>query len=143
VALLLVVVALALLGALALAAFGVASREQRGATDLMFATEAFEVAEGRLAAVEAGWDTTAAGLPVGMPHPGVVVVTSRMRSTATVTRLNATLYLVVVTGERLDGDGNVLARRRLGLMGRSQSPAGGGPAGFVPLTGRSWAQLYH
>jgi len=71
VALLLVVVALALLGALALAAFGVASREQRGATDLMFATEAFEAAEGRLAAVEAGWDTTTAGLPVGVPHPGL------------------------------------------------------------------------
>ncbi len=140
-ALLLVVVALALLGALALAAFGVASREQRNATDLMFATEAFEAAEGRLASEVAGWDTTAAGLPVWVPHPGVVVVTSRMRSTATVTRLTGTLYLIVATGERLDGDGNVLARRTLGLVGRVL-PAAGGTTSFVPISGRGWAQLY-
>ena len=141
-ALLLVVVAMALLGALAIGAFGTARLEQRSAAGLTHATEAFEAAEAGLAWVAAGWDSTVSAGPPGVPRIGPSVVKRRVRFTPAVTRLNATLYLIVVTGERLDGAGTVLARRTLGLVGKSPRAAGGGPMGFEPLGSHRWVQLY-
>jgi hypothetical protein len=142
-ALLLVVVALALLGALALGAFGEARREARSAADFMYAAEAFEAAEAGLARAAAPWDTTALGAPVWIPQPGPSVVSSRTRSSTTVTRLNGTLFLIVGTGERLDGEGGLLARRSLSMVAKSQLPSAGGPAVLVPIRERSWAQRYN
>jgi hypothetical protein len=136
VALLLVVVALALLGAMALGAFGSARLEERSAANLLYATEAFEAAEAALVLAAAQWDSTAPGAPLMVPRPGPVVVGNGARSSSTVTRLTPTLYLIVGTGERLDGDGNPLARRVLGLVGKAL------PGGFVPLAERGWIQLY-
>ena len=141
-ALLLVVVALALLGAMAVGAFATARLERRSASDLVYATEAFEAAESGLAWAAAGWDSTVSAGPPGVPRIGPSVVKGRMRFTPVLTRLNATLYFIVVTGERLDGEGNVLARRVLGLVGKSPPPGAGGAGGFVPLAERSWVQLY-
>ena len=142
-ALLLVVVALALLGALALGAFASARLEERSATNLRFATEAFEAAEAGLTRAADRWDTTALGAAVWLPRPEPAVVDHGARSSATVTRLNSTLYLIVGTGERLDGEGNVLARRVLGLVGKSLPLGAGGAAGFAPLAERSWIEVYN
>jgi hypothetical protein len=143
VALLLVVVALALLGALALGAFGSARLEERSASNLRYAAEAFEAAEAGLTRAADRWDTSALGAPVWVPRPEPAVVEHGARSSATVTRLNSTLYLIVGTGERLDGDGTVLARRVLGVIGKSQPLGAGGAVGFAPLVERSWVQLYN
>ena len=139
--LLLVVVVLAVLGFLSLSAFGIARREFRSAMDVGFAAEAFEAAESGLAAAAA----VAGGIgsaPVLMPQPGPGVLGSKSRCATTVIRLPGSLVLLQSTGERLDGAGEVLARRRLGLLGRVVTPPGSTLPRFEQLRSRGWAQLY-
>lgn len=139
--LLLVVVVLALLGFLALTAFGIARREFRSAIDLLFAAEAFEAAEAGLAAAA----STAAGFqgaPVLVPQPGPVVSGARTRSSTSVVRVTESVLLLQSTGERLDGAGVVLARRHLGMVGKLVTPPGDTVARFEQLPSRGWVQLH-
>lgn len=139
--LLLVVVVLAVLGFLSLSAFGIARREFRTATDLGFAAEAFEAAESGLAAAA----STAAGfqsVPLLVPQLGPGVLGHRTRFATTVVRLTPSVLLLRSDGERLDGAGEVLARRGLGMVGKVIPATGSAPAKFQPLNSRGWAQLY-
>ena len=139
--LLLVVVVLALLGFLSLSAFGIARREFRGATDLGFAAEAFEAAESGLAAA-----ASAAGgfqaAPVLVPQPGPGVLGDGPRFATTILRLTPELFLLQSDGERLDGAGEVLARRRLGLVGKLVTPTGSATPRFEQIQSHGWVQLY-
>ena len=139
--LLLVVVVLAVLGFLSLSAFGIARREFRSAMDVGFAAEAFEAAESGLAAAA----SVAGGIgsaPVLMPQPGPGVLGSKSRFATTVIRLPGSLVLLQSTGERLDGAGEVLARRRLALLGTIVPVSASYPPRFRSLPSRSWAQVY-
>lgn len=139
--LLLVVVVLALLGFLSLSAFGIARREFRGATDLGFAAEAFEAAESGLAAAASAAGGFQ-GAPVLVPQPGPGVLGDGPRFATTILRLTPDLFLLQSVGERLDGAGEVLARRRLGMVGKILPATGSSPARFRPLDSHRWAKLY-
>jgi hypothetical protein len=139
--LLLVVVVLAVLGFLSLSAFGIARREFRSAMDVGFAAEAFEAAESGLAAaasVAGGFGSA----PLRAPQSGPGIVGDRTRFATTMTRLTGSVVLLQSTGERLDGAGEVLARRRLGLLGRIVTPTGSTVPRFEQLQSRGWVQLY-
>lgn len=140
-ALLLVVVGLALLGALTLTAFGAGRREWRNAAELGFAAEAFQAAETGLAmgrAAAGGF----AGAPVLVRQVGPSGAGARTRFTTAIMRPNPSLILVTSTGERLDGAGRVVARRVLALVGKLVPPAGGVVPRFEQLPERGWMQLY-
>lgn len=135
--LLIVVVALAVLGGLALGAFAAGRREQRNARDLAYAAQAFEAAEAGLAAAAAaapGFAT--APIRVPLPGPGSVGYTT------TVLRLNPTLFLVASEGWRLDAGGRPLARRVSGMVGRLVTTPDLAATAFTPLRARGWVQLY-
>jgi len=139
--LLLVVVVLALLGLLALSTFGIARREFRGARDLGYAAEAFEAAESGLAAAA----SIAPGFAVAPPmfsQPGPGAVGGRTRFATTVVRLNGSVMVLRATGERLGGAGEVLSRRRLGLVGKIIPATGASAARFQPLDSRGWVQIF-
>jgi hypothetical protein len=139
--LLLVVVVLAVLGFLSLSAFGIARREFRSAMEVGFAADAFEAAESGLAASAsvAGGFGSAPPL-VSLPGPGVAG--ERTRFATTIIRLAGSVVLLESTGERMDGAGDVLARRILGMAGKIVPAAGTSPARFQPLASRGWVQLY-
>lgn len=139
--LLLVVVLLALMGALSLGAFGAARREFRNASDLGYAVHAFEAAESGLAAAASAAGGFG-GAALFVPQAGPASLGDRRRVTTTVIRLNESHFLLTSVGERLDGGGAVLARRLLGLVGRLEPGIGSAPPRFVPLDSRGWAQLY-
>lgn len=139
IALALVIFAMAITGLLVSGVFAGAYFEQRIGGEMLFARQAFEAAEGQLAGVIEGWDPAANGAMV--PGQGRALPTTEaghVRSSATITRLNARLYLIAGLGERVDGAGTVLARRRLGLIVRLAPDS----AAVRPITERSWAQLY-
>lgn len=139
--LLLVVVLLALMGALALGAFGAARREFRHASELSYAAQALEAAESGLAVAA----SAAAGLSGGPPFTPVAGPSARddrTHFTTTIVRLNESLVLLTAIGERLDGAGEVLARRTLGLVGKLVPGVGVAPPRFAPLESRGWVQLY-
>ena len=139
--LLLVVVVLTLLGLLSLGAFAVARRELRATTDLGFAAQAFEAAESGLAvaATAAGGFGTA---PPLVPQVGPAGFVGQGHYATTILRLNESLWLVTSVGERVDGTGEVLARRSLGLVGKLVPDSGSSSFRFRPLAARRWAQLY-
>jgi hypothetical protein len=139
--LLLVVVTLALMGVLAFGAFGVARREWRNAADLGYAAQAFEAAEAGLAVAEAV-AAASAGAPLMVPQPGPGIADARTRFTTAIVRVNESLLLVTSVGERLDGGGGVLARRKLGLVGKIVPALDSLSARFQPLEARGWVQLY-
>jgi hypothetical protein len=139
--LVLVVVALAVLGFLSLTTFGIARREFRNAMDDGFAAEAFEAAESGLAAAAAS-AAGFGGAPRGVPQPGPGSPGGRTRFETTAIRLTGSALLLLSTGERLGGAGEVLARRRLGLIGKIVPATGLTPARFLQLNARGWAQLY-
>lgn len=139
VALTLVIFAIAITGLLVTGVFAGAYFEQRIGADVLFARQAFEAAEGQLAGVVSGWDPAANGvLAPGQGRALPVTEAGHLRSRATITRLNAQLYLIAGLGERVDGAGTVLARRRLGVIVRLAPDS----ATVRPITERSWAQLY-
>jgi hypothetical protein len=139
--LLVVVVALAILGALALGAFGAARHEVRNATSLAFAAQAFEAAESGLAAAAAAAGGFA-GAPRMVRQPGPGAAAGGIRYTTSVLRLNETLFLLTAVGERLDGGGGGLGRRTLGMVGRVVSESASAQPKFEPLLARGWIQLY-
>jgi hypothetical protein len=139
--LLLVVVVLAVLGFLSLSAFGIARREWRNAMDIGFAVEAFEAAESGLAAAA----SSAAGferVPVLVMQAGPGMTGGRRQFATTAIRLTGSMVLLQSTGERLDGAGEVLARRRLALLGTMVPDSGSSSPRFRPLPSRGWAQVY-
>jgi type II secretory pathway pseudopilin PulG len=139
--LLLVVVVLTILGFLSLTAFGTARREFRSATELGFAAEAFEAAESGLAAAA----STAAGFqgaPLLVPQLGPGMLGPRTRFATTIVRLTESVLFLQCTGERVDGAGEVLARRRLALLGKIVPDTGSASARFEQLGARGWVQLY-
>lgn len=140
-ALLLVIVALAVLGALTITAFGTGRREWRNAAELASAAQAFEAAEAGLAVARAAAGGFA-GVPVFEPQVGPSGPGIRTRFTTVVMRLNPSLMLLTATGERLDGGGEVVARRVLALVGRLIPAAGGAGPRFEPLRERGWMQIY-
>lgn len=139
--LVLVVVALAVLGFLSLTTFGIARREFRNAMDDGFAAEAFEAAESGLAAAAAG-AAGFVGAPRWVPQPGPGTPGGRTRFETTVIRLTGSALLLQSTGERLGGAGEVLARRRLGVVGKIIPATASAPARFQQLASRGWVQLY-
>ncbi len=139
--LLLVVVVLALLGFLALSAFEIARREFRSAHELGYSAEAFEAAESGLAAaasMAAGFQ----GAPMLVPQLGPGVLGDHTRFATTAVRLTPSIFLLRSVGERLDGAGEVLARRALGLTGKLLTPPGSSTPRFTPLHSHGWVQLY-
>jgi type II secretory pathway pseudopilin PulG len=139
--LLLVVVALAILGALTLGAFGAARHELRNATNLAFAAQAFEAAEAGLATAAAAAGAFASA-PQLVRQPGPGAAGAGIRYATTVVRLNESLFLLTSVGERLDGGGGVRGRRVLGVVGRVVPGSGSAPPRFEPLRARGWIQLY-
>lgn len=118
-ALVIVVVALALLGAVVTGAFCVALFEVRAADRTAAARQAFDAAEAAMASVLAGWDRDAFDdLPSGAPNALLPTTSGRVRVLPTVTRLTERLFLITALAERLDGNGGVLARQVLGTIAR-------------------------
>lgn len=139
--LLMVVVALALLGALALGASGAARREFRNATDVGYAAAALQAAEAGLAAVaDAG--TQLAGVPPLVPVPGPSWEGGGVRYTTTELRLGGGLALLTSVGERVDAGGGLLARRVLAELGRLAEPTDSGAPRFRRLREHAWVQVY-
>lgn len=124
IALAMAVFALVIIGVLVAGAFFSGRLEQRGGRNSVMAAEAFEAAEGGLAyTLNDGWVTsTFSALAVGgsSVRPPVPIGPSA-QATATVTKLNAAVYLVQSEGQRLVG-GNVTARRLLGTLVRVVVP---------------------
>jgi hypothetical protein len=139
--LLLVVVTLAILSAMALGAFGVAWREYRTSSDLGYAAQAFEAAESGLDAAAAAADDCA-DAPPWTSQAGPASDTRAYRFRTTMLRLNGSLCFLTSVGERLDGSGNVLARRQLGVMGKLGPTTDSAGVHFEPLASRSWVQIY-
>jgi hypothetical protein len=77
-----------------------------------------------------------------VPQLGPGVLGDRTRFATTVVRLTPSVLLLRSAGERLDGAGEVLARRRLGMVGKVIPATGSAPGRFQPLNSRGWAQLY-
>lgn len=139
--LLLVVVVLTLLGLLSLGAFAVARRELRATTELGFAAQAFEAVESGLAVAASAAGAFAAA-PLLVPQTGPAGTVGQGRYTTTVIRLNESLWLLSAVGERVDGAGEVVARRTLGLVGKLVPDPAGGRDRFARLVSRGWVQVY-
>ncbi|HEX6644498.1 MAG TPA: hypothetical protein VF037_07470 [Gemmatimonadales bacterium] len=124
IALAMAVFALVIIGVLVAGAFFSGRLEQRGGSNSVMATEAFEAAEGGLAyTINDGWQTsTFNALAVGASsvRPPVGIGTNA-QATPTVTKLNSAVYLVRSEGQRLVG-GNIVARRLLGTLVRVVIP---------------------
>jgi len=136
-----VVVALALLGALALGASGAARREFRIATDVGYAAAAFQAAEAGLAAA-ADAEARLVGVPPLVSVPGPSWEGSGVRYTTTELRLSGGLALLTSVGERVDAGGGLLARRVLAELGRLTEPPDSGAPRFQRLREHAWVQVY-
>lgn len=124
IALAMAVFALVIIGVLVAGAFFSGRLEQRGGTNSVMATEAFEAAEGGLAyTINDGWQTsTFNALAVGASSvQPPIAMGGNAQATPTVTKLNSAVYLVRSEGQRLVG-GNITARRLLGTLVRVVVP---------------------
>ena len=130
--------ALLVLSALVTTAFLTGALEQRAARGSADAVGALEAAEAGLAIVAGTWaDLAPASIAVG--NSAVLPSTSLDRwvaFTPTVWRLTDQLYLIRSEGVRRDASGNVLARREVVRLGRSDGVT------LVPLPQRSWVHAY-
>lgn len=130
--------ALLVLSALVTTAFLTGTLEQRAARGSADAVRALEAAEAGLAMVAGTWaDLAPASIAVG--NSAVLPSTSLDRwvaFTPTVWRLTDQLYLIRSEGVRRDASGNVLARREVVRLGRSDGVT------LVPLPQRSWVHAY-
>jgi len=138
-ALLSVLLALVLLGALVAAGFYAALLEQRLGRHTLEATQAVEAAEAGLAQVAGSWETYP-GLPAlavnaTLTLPSVTFATGQVFEVS-VRRLTDVLYLVQAIGNATDAAGNSLARRAIARLVRVEGAA------VVPLKERSWVAVY-
>ena len=124
IALAMAVFALVIIGVLVAGAFFSGRLEQRGGANSVLATEAFEAAEGGVTyTVNDGWNTaTFNALAVGADAvQPAVSFGANVQAVPTVTKLNASVFLVRSEGQRLSA-GNVLARRLVGTLVRAVIP---------------------
>ncbi len=119
VALAVAIFAIVIIGMLVAGVFYASFLEQRTGENTLYAQQAFEAAEGGMAAVMNNWDQAAYGVfPVDTPQVLTAVTVGRTRYTPIITRLNSQLFLVAARGEQFDGGGAVLSRRMLGTLAR-------------------------
>lgn len=120
IALVIAVLALVIIGALVAGTFFAGRLEQRGGTNSVHAAQAFEAAEAGLGTTLANWDPAALnGRPIGVDTvlPAGTLGGGNM-FTATVTRLNPTMFYLRSEGQRRGIGGDTLARRMVGLLAR-------------------------
>lgn len=144
VALFLAVVTLAVVGALIAIAFPAALLESRGGRNAGDAVHALEAAEAGAASTASGWNPVWNGRPVGGDTTfAPVAMPAGARHTVTLTRLNATTWMIRSLGERVLPDGAVVARRLVSTLVRTV-PADTTGADSLPrrLQGHAWTLLY-
>jgi hypothetical protein len=138
-ALVAVVLALVILGALVAAGSYAAQLEQRAGRHTLYATQAAEAAEAGLAELLASWEAH--------PELGALAVNGSLTLAriqlgngvsfeTTVLRVQDRLYLLRADGSVTDASGNVLARHAVGVVSRVAGSFA------MPLGQRSWAALY-
>ena len=138
-ALVAVVLALVILGALVAAGFYAAQLEQRAGGYTLYATQAAEAAEAGVVDVLGSWEAH--------PELGVLAVNASLALPPadlgdgvsfepTVLRLADRLYLVRADGTVTDRSGTVLARRAAGTVARLADSIA------VPLDQRAWVAPY-
>ena len=138
-ALVAVILALIVVGALVAAAFHTALLEQRIGRHTLDATQAAEAAEAGVAEVVESWEANPALAALAVNATLALPRASYARGAAfeaTVQRLTDALYLIQSTGIRTDADGNVLARRVVGNLVRVDGST------VAPLVQRGWVGLY-
>jgi hypothetical protein len=138
------VFALAVMGGLVAGNFVAGLLEQQSAHNTLFGMQAAEAAEAELrAALELVPATSLSAIPVGgTPTLLDSVAFNGVAVERQVSRLTDRVFLVRTRASRIDGDGNALATRSLGLLITLTVDAAGQAAGVAPLAQRSWIQLY-
>jgi hypothetical protein len=124
IALAVAVLALVVIGALVAGTFYAGRIEQRSGENTLFAAQAFEAAEAGAGATISSWSPTAynnAAVGADIVLPTVTVFGSNVY-TPTVTKLNATTFLVRSEGAHRDASGNTLSRRVVGTLVRLLRP---------------------
>jgi hypothetical protein len=138
-ALIAVVLALVILGALVAAASYAAQLEQRAGGYTLYAGQAAEAAEAGVVDVLGGWEAHPE-LGALAVNASLTLATGELGSgvsfQSTVLRLTDRLYLVRADGTVTDAAGNVLARRAAGTVARLADSFA------VPLAQRSWVAPY-
>ena len=146
IALAIAVFALVVIGALVGGTFFVGRLEQQSGQNVLFATQAGEVAEAGLSdAIATVAAATLEGLAVGGPplDLGTLTLATGVSARRQVTRLTRTLFLIRARGVRHDAAGTALAVRSLGLLVRLAPAADSAGSGTVARLGdRGWVQLY-
>ena len=138
-ALVAVVLALVILGALVAAGSYAALLEQRAGGYTLYATQAAEAAEAGVADVLGSWEAH--------PELGALAINASLSLAPaalgdgvsfepTALRLADRLYLVRADGIVTDAGGNLLARRAAGVVARIADSVA------VPLDQRSWVTIY-
>jgi hypothetical protein len=138
-ALLSVLLALVLLGALVAAGFYAALLEQRMGRHTLEATKAAEAAEAGLAQVAGNWEAypglTALAVNATLALPSVTFATGQVFEVS-VRRLTDAVYLVQAAGTATDAAGNSLARRAIARLVRVDGAA------VAVVRERSWVAVY-
>jgi hypothetical protein len=123
IALAVAIFALVIIGALVGGIFFAGKLEQRGGLNSAFSAQAFEAAEAGLQRTILNWDSSVegAGAVLQVVSLGTTAVPGAPASySATVTKLNGSVYLLRSEGQRL-GPGGVLASRLVGTLVRSHA----------------------
>lgn len=140
----LALLALIVMGALVAGGFSAALLEQRLGRNTLYALQAQSAAEAGVAAVMNGWEGY--GLELLAPGDSATLPASSLPGLAayspTVSRLNAALFLVRVTGVRGDAAGGELARREVGLLVRTADSAAAASPPVEALTHRAWTGAF-
>ncbi len=138
-ALVAVVLALVVLGALVAAGSYAALVEQRAGAYTLYATQAAEAAEAGVTDVLGSWEAHPE-LGALAVNAGVSLAPAALSEgvsfEATALRLTDRLYLVRADGIVSDASGNVLARRAAGTLARLADSVA------VPLEQRGWVTIY-
>ncbi len=120
--------------------------EQQSGQNVLFATQAAEVAEAGLTdAFATVAVATLEGLAVGAPplDLGTLTLSSGVSAERQVVRLTDSLFLIRARGVRHDAAGTAVAVRLLGLLVRLGPAADSAESGTVVRLGnRGWVQLY-
>jgi hypothetical protein len=124
IALAVAVLALVVIGALVAGTFFAGRIEQRSGENTLYAAQAFEAAEAGASATVSNWvpsafNNRAVGADTVLP---TVTVLGSNVYTPTVTKLNATTFLIRSEGAHRDAAGNALSRRVVGTLVRLLRP---------------------
>jgi hypothetical protein len=118
--------------------------EQQSGRNTLYVMQAAEAAEAELREavplVPAG---TLSALPAGgAAHSLGAVASAGLTVHREVARLTHDLFLIRAHASRVDADGTPLATRSLGLLVKLAADSTGSATAVLPLTQRSWVQLY-